>query len=652
MAAGPECAHNGVERPATLDRREDIRVMLPLIAIACLAATADTTAPRQASERAPTHGIRTIATTDGEIDDRCSMVRFLLYANEFDVRGIVISSSRYHWKGNARVKASRWEGEEWLGRQLDAYARVYPNLKRHDRGYPPPEHLRRVSAIGNVETEGDMSGPTPGSRLIVAELLNNDPRPIWLQAWGGPNTIAQALKTIEEEHPDRRAEVTRKARLYLIEEQDDTYRTYIAKRWPDLLTISSRAFPAIAYGWRDLVDAEDHAYFDGAWMKRNILDGHGPLCAMYEAREDGSFISEGDSPAFMHLIDVGLASHMDPSYGGWGGRFQQDGTLWVSARDDRDMYRTILRWAQDFQNDWAARADWCVRPYAEANHAPLAVCNGDRTKNPVRVRAKPGATVKLSAAGSSDPDRDKLTYGWQTYKEACTYWADVPVRNARTASASLTVPPDASGRTIHIILRVSDNGNPPLVAYRRVVIQVSGDPKPAPADGDTAYLNTPVRKLSGPPGSTGPWTFYRGININGPAITVDGNRWDSDEAPDYACSDTPLNVTGVTLRPATDPAREQMIRSFRWSGEPRIRVTGVPGGTYAVYAYIWEDNNPETFRIMLNGKQVVARHISGVTGEWRRAGPWVVDVQSGAIEISTRGGAANFSGIEIWKRGK
>ena len=32
---------------------------------------------------------RIIATTDGEIDDRCSMVRFLLYANEWDVEGII-----------------------------------------------------------------------------------------------------------------------------------------------------------------------------------------------------------------------------------------------------------------------------------------------------------------------------------------------------------------------------------------------------------------------------------------------------------------------------------------------------------------------------------------------------------------------------------
>ena len=45
-----------------------------------------------------------IATTDGEIDDRCSMIRFLMYANEWDIRGLIHSSSKYHWKGDEKHK--------------------------------------------------------------------------------------------------------------------------------------------------------------------------------------------------------------------------------------------------------------------------------------------------------------------------------------------------------------------------------------------------------------------------------------------------------------------------------------------------------------------------------------------------------------------
>ena len=36
---------------------------------------------------------RVIVMTDGEVDDRCSMVRFLLYTNDLDVVAIIETSS-------------------------------------------------------------------------------------------------------------------------------------------------------------------------------------------------------------------------------------------------------------------------------------------------------------------------------------------------------------------------------------------------------------------------------------------------------------------------------------------------------------------------------------------------------------------------------
>ncbi len=87
------------------------------------------TDPVQAASAGKT---RVIATTDGEIDDQCSMVRFLLYANEWDIEGIVTSSSQYHWRGH------RWAGDDWIEPYLDAYEKVYPNLVKHDPEYPTP----------------------------------------------------------------------------------------------------------------------------------------------------------------------------------------------------------------------------------------------------------------------------------------------------------------------------------------------------------------------------------------------------------------------------------------------------------------------------------------------------------------------------------
>jgi hypothetical protein len=260
--------------------------------------------------------------------------------------------------------------------------------------------------------------------------------------------------------------------------------------------------------------------------------------------------------------------------------------------------------------------------------------------------------VKLSAAGSSDPDGDGLRYRWWVYREAGSFWDDAPIRDADRPDAVVTVPREASGRTIHLILEVTDKGKPPLVAYRRMILEVSGKPVAPPpgAFGVEEDLTTPITRLEGPPAKTGPWRFWRGININGPAIEIDGNRWEGDDAPGFVCRDKPLDSPQVTLRPPTDAARAKMIHSFRWNRDARIELTGVPKGTYAVYAYLWEETGPTRFTIRLNDRLVQRDYHSGPAGRWRRLGPWIADPNSGKLTITASGGDANVSGIEIWRR--
>lgn len=167
---------------------------------------------------------------------------------------------------------------------------------------------------------------TDGSQLIANVLLDEtDKRPVWIQAWGGINTISRALKTIEEEHPGQMAEVASKIRLYLIFEQDSTFQSYILPHWGKykITTIISDQFEALAYHWKKLQPEKNQMYFDGQWMKENILESHGPLCSLYKAHKaddegfvEGDFRSEGDSPAFLHNIDTGLRNMESPDWGG------------------------------------------------------------------------------------------------------------------------------------------------------------------------------------------------------------------------------------------------------------------------------------------------------------------------------------------------
>ncbi|GAA0880390.1 DUF1593 domain-containing protein [Algoriphagus jejuensis] len=447
---------------------------------------------------------RVIVTSDGEIDDECSLVRFLLYANEWDIEGIITSSSQYHWHGH------KWAGDDWAVPYLNAYAKVQPNLLKHDPDYPSAEFLSARTFLGNVETEGEMEKITAGSQHIVKVLLDeSDDRPIWIQAWGGTNTIARALKTIAEDHPEKMAAVAGKIRFYFIWEQDDTYQKYIRPVWGkyNIPTIISDQFIAIFYHWKKYLPEAEQKYLAADWMNENILEGHGPLLSMYPAHKEGDkgfdkgdFRSEGDSPAFLHTVPTGLRSMESPDFGGWGGRYVKvrentwldpvlDSTYsypegrwygdsaWGRERlkeeipnDQKltDYLEPLWRWTAAMQNDFAARADWTVKSFAEANHEPVVKLAHDED-----MLLKPGANVKLSAAGSHDPDGDGLSYHWWQYRDPGSYKGEVSIQHPNEQDADLTVPKDAkTGQTIHVICEVTDNGSPALTRYRRVIITI------------------------------------------------------------------------------------------------------------------------------------------------------------------------------------
>jgi hypothetical protein len=137
-----------------------------------------------------------------------------------------------------------------------------------------------------------------------------------------------------------------------------------------------------------------------------------------------------------------------------------------------NAYYPQARWTAAIQNDFAARADWQIKPYAQANHAPVVSV-------PARTRtAAAGQDVALSGV-ATDPDGNRLTYKWWQYREAGTYAGAVTLSGSETANATFTVPRNARpGDTIHLILEVQDSGTPPLTRYARVIVTVSGARRP------------------------------------------------------------------------------------------------------------------------------------------------------------------------------
>jgi hypothetical protein len=83
--------------------------------------------------------------------------------------------------------------------------------------------------------------------------------------------------------------------------------------------------------------------------------------------------------------------------------------------------------------------------------------------------------VKLSAAGSSDPDGDRIGYQWFSYPEAGTFPGRIAIAGERQAEATVTITRVGRGPakgTAHVILAVEDDGEPSLSSYRRVILEV------------------------------------------------------------------------------------------------------------------------------------------------------------------------------------
>jgi hypothetical protein len=410
-----------------------------------------------------------IHTTDlgADPDDQQSMVRQLVLANEYDLEGLIVATGC--WK-------KRQSDTSMLDALVDAYGQVVSNLQVHAEGYPSYEYLKSISVMGQTGYGMDDVGEgrdSAGSNLIIATVDRDDPRPVWATCWGGCNTIAQALWTVQNTRSAAElAQFVSKLHVYDVLGQDNA-GTWMARTFPDLLYIRATG----VYDWQP----------DDGWIDTHV-QSHGPLGAVYPDRK---WATEGDTPAFLHLNPHGLNDPVRVDQGGWGGRFgpdTQSGIRGMSCMDGEDaqydpylMYGNtpegsgaISRWRPAYDNDFEARMDWSVTStYADANHHPIAVANGDTTREVLEVSTAAGSRVALSAAGSSDPDGDGLTYQWFFHEESSSYSGSVTIENDSAESATLVVPSDAGGQTLHVILELHDNGSPNLYAYRRVIIDVN-----------------------------------------------------------------------------------------------------------------------------------------------------------------------------------
>lgn len=433
---------------------------------------------------------------ENEPDDAMSYVRFLTYANQFDIEGIVATTSC--WQRN---KTAEWR----LHEITDAYGKVRDNLEIHEKSFPTEAYIHSIIKKGLpvFGKEGLGEGKdSEGSDWLLKSMLKDDARPLYIQAWGGTNVLAQALyKLSKTENSSTVAKVIAKLRVYTISDQDDT-GPWIRNTYKDLFYIVSPGFEENGGGqyhyatWSGISGDIFHGRFMGAdttivrnkYLDEHVRQNHGALGEKYPQIP---YLMEGDTPSFLGLINNGLNDPEHPNYGSWGGRYElyipqfkkymyepETRPVWTDTQDEvyseitksyhTSNHATIWRWRKAFQNDFFARMDWCVaKTFKDANHPPIIKLN-----HPNEITVKSGDKVTL-AGSATDPDQNNLSFSWIFYKEVGTLNASrFKLSNPNNQEVSFIAPSVNEPKTMHFILEVTDNGTPNLTRYQRVIVNV------------------------------------------------------------------------------------------------------------------------------------------------------------------------------------
>jgi len=423
---------------------------------------ADPTAPK----------LRLIVETDagGDPDDEQSLVRFLLYANEWDIEGILCTRPQTLRGENLNPEPT---GLGIVRRLLGAYAEVHPQLRQH-AAFPAPEFLRARTVAGYDDTDD-------GVRLIIEAVDRNDPRPVWFSNWGtNDGTVSSLERALDRVRRERGADGYARFKNKLRLCSDDRFGAHTTDHQPPWPLWVYTKFPDMDGGrWYHRFGPLT-ATAGGFDLQRDLLTGHGPLAALYPTNTHLAQ-KEGDTPEFLYLVPNGLNEPDEPTWGSWAGRFgrQPDAGsrayYWPDVRDSLDgrthRDNTLLPWVAHIQNDFRARLDWCVRDFHEANHPPQPVVAG-----PLRRTVRSGQPVTLDASKSTDPDGQALDFSWRHYPEPGTYRGpNLTLAGHDQPVVTFVAPNVEAEATLHLILSVTDHGDPPLTRYARAVITVEPD---------------------------------------------------------------------------------------------------------------------------------------------------------------------------------
>ena len=478
---------------------------------------------------------RVLITTDLEVDDMNGILLTMLYSTDYDIAGIVWTAGMYHFSGdggehtlgeitpNWRCMATTAGGTVenagqltefrpvdpgFLTRVVDVYYRAdYEYLSKNNPNYPDPDYLLSVTKEGNVQFEGDYRYETEGSQLIYDAIMDDDPRPLYIQHWGGINTTVRALMSIYEDYHDTDQweavlkKVTDKVRLVGSGEDNCRADSKIDELFPGLQDSTWKGFGNYGQFFSALKRSEVEGmisffassdrlnpYYQAEWLVDAFKFNHGQLLTAFHLFNDGQPLY-GEPELF---YQYGLINSMDWQVLYDNGYSDEsvagivtegyDTYVWMCCQFGCGSFIDIglrqgvtnsnERYVEVLFEELAARADWAVCEPQDCNHAPIV------TADTLDYTAKAGETVSLSGS-ATDPDGDTLKATWWVPANATAYMEGKAENLAVSAESGwtteFTVPADAEPGTVFAVnLEVQDTGvERPMTRFAQFFITVA-----------------------------------------------------------------------------------------------------------------------------------------------------------------------------------
>lgn len=303
----------------------------------------------------------------GDPDDKQTLIRLMVYANEFDLEVLMATAVR-----KRHAPAGPVTRPDWIRAVVAAYGQIRPNLVRHAAGWPTAAELLERVVSGNPNYGRAFVGEghdSDGSRRLIARIdAGSRERPLNLAIGGGQTDLAQALWRVQHDRGAAGlAEFIGKFRAYCIDDQDGL-AAWMRAEFPGMFFIFSVApagQPKETATYRGMYLTGDESLTSLAWAREHIL-ASGPLGALYPTKtytvpNPHGCMKDGDVPSWFFFLPLGGNDPADPTKPGWGGQFVREADGWyrdLPATAGYDPRTAVSRWRPEFQRDFARRLAW------------------------------------------------------------------------------------------------------------------------------------------------------------------------------------------------------------------------------------------------------------------------------------------------------